>query len=192
MISRAWNQSFPLTQWLKIIHHMIRSCYRCCCINEPVIFSHFVNLKLGHWFHALSKVCTDSDDTAPLRAKHARAYPMNGLSFDSELWTAKGALSPCSKPYRKEKPFSDGKVSQCLRSWAARTAFSVQNCQEEDWSCTLTHVTHMYLINRELAVENCLLRLCWCPDTRPKLSLPGSIFQFQLPVNDFLKFWLNI
>ena len=35
--------------------------------------------------------------------------------------------------------------------------------------------------------------LCWVscyPDTRPKMSLHGSIFQFQL--NDFLKFQLNI
>ena len=29
-------------------------------------------------------------------------------------------------------------------------------------------------------------------DTRPKLSLPGSIFRFQLPVNDFRKIGLNI
>ena len=27
---------------------------------------------------------------------------------------------------------------------------------------------------------------------RPKLSLPGSIFRFPLPVNDFIKFRLNI
>ena len=26
---------FKLTQRLKIISHMIRSYYRCCCINEP-------------------------------------------------------------------------------------------------------------------------------------------------------------
>ena len=41
---------------------MIRSYYRCCCINEPVIFSHCVHLKLGHRFHALLKVCSDRDD----------------------------------------------------------------------------------------------------------------------------------
>ena len=45
---------------------MIRSCYRCCCINEPVIFSHCVHLKLGHRFHALLKVCSDHDDIVPL------------------------------------------------------------------------------------------------------------------------------
>ena len=47
MINRAWNRSasFRLTQWLKIIPHMIRSYYRCCCINEPVIFSHCVRLN---------------------------------------------------------------------------------------------------------------------------------------------------
>ena len=32
---------------------MIRSYYRCCCINEPVIFSYCAQLKLGHRFHAL-------------------------------------------------------------------------------------------------------------------------------------------
>ena len=31
-----------------------------------VIFSHWVHLKLGHRFHALSKVCTDRDDIVPL------------------------------------------------------------------------------------------------------------------------------
>ena len=43
---------------------MIRSYYRCCCINEP--FSHCVHLKLGHRFHALLKVCSDRDNTVPL------------------------------------------------------------------------------------------------------------------------------
>ena len=54
-INRAWNRSasFRLTQWLKILPHMIRSYYRCCCINEPVIFSHCVHLKLRHRCHAL-------------------------------------------------------------------------------------------------------------------------------------------
>ena len=66
---RAWNRSANcrLTRWLKIIPHMIRSYYRCCCINEPVIFSHCVHHKLGHWFHALLKVCCDRDDTVPLK-----------------------------------------------------------------------------------------------------------------------------
>ena len=50
--------------------HMIRSYYRCCCINEPVICSHGVYLKLGHRFHALLKVCSDRDDTAPLTSKN--------------------------------------------------------------------------------------------------------------------------
>ena len=45
---------------------MIRSYYRCCCINQPVIFSHCVHFKLGHRFHALLKVCSDRDDIAPL------------------------------------------------------------------------------------------------------------------------------
>ena len=45
---------------------MIRWCYRCCCINEPVSFSHRVDLKLGHWFHALLKACSDRDDIVPL------------------------------------------------------------------------------------------------------------------------------
>ena len=40
--------------------------YHCCCINETVSFSHCVHLKLGHWFHALLKVCFDRDDTVPL------------------------------------------------------------------------------------------------------------------------------
>ena len=44
----------------------IRSHYRCCCINEPVIFSHCVHLKLGRWFHALLKVRFDCEDIVPL------------------------------------------------------------------------------------------------------------------------------
>ena len=64
----AWNRnaSFRLTQWLKIIPHVIRSYYRRCCINEPVIISHCVNLTLGHRFHALLIVCFDRDDIVPL------------------------------------------------------------------------------------------------------------------------------
>ena len=34
--------------------------------DEPVILNHCVNLKLGHRFHALLKVCFDRDDTVPL------------------------------------------------------------------------------------------------------------------------------
>ena len=46
---------------------MIRSYYRCCCINAPVISSQCVHLKLGHGgFHALLKVCSDNDDTVSL------------------------------------------------------------------------------------------------------------------------------
>ena len=45
---------------------MIRSYFRCGCINEPVIFSHRVNLKLGHRFHALLKVCAGRDYIVPL------------------------------------------------------------------------------------------------------------------------------
>ena len=37
--------AFRLThQRLKIIRNMIRAYYRCCCMNEPVIFSHWVHL----------------------------------------------------------------------------------------------------------------------------------------------------
>ena len=61
------SKCFRLTQWLKIIPHMTRSYYRCCCINGPVIISHCVHLKLGHRFHALLKVCSDRDDTVPLQ-----------------------------------------------------------------------------------------------------------------------------
>ena len=37
-----------------------------CCINEPVLFSHCVHLKLGHRFHALLNVRSDRDDNVPL------------------------------------------------------------------------------------------------------------------------------
>ena len=63
-----------LTRWLKLVWYIIRSYYRCCCINEPVIFSYSVHLKLGHWFHALLKVCSDHDDTAPLIKLYSYGY----------------------------------------------------------------------------------------------------------------------
>ena len=44
---------------------MIRLHYRCYCINEPVIFSYRVHLKLVHRFHVLLKVCSDRDDIVP-------------------------------------------------------------------------------------------------------------------------------
>ena len=42
-INRAWDRSasFRLSQWLKIISHMVINYYFCCCINEPVSFSHW-------------------------------------------------------------------------------------------------------------------------------------------------------
>ena len=49
---------------------MIRSYYHCCCINEPVIISHCAHLKLGHRFHAPSKVCSDRDDVVPLKGMY--------------------------------------------------------------------------------------------------------------------------
>ena len=49
---------------------MLRSYYRFCYINEPVIFSHCVHLKLGHRFHALLKDCSDRDATAPLKGMY--------------------------------------------------------------------------------------------------------------------------
>ena len=60
------------SEWLKIIPHMIHvrsyMYYRCCCLHEPVIFSHCIHLtcKLGHRFHALLKECSDRDDSVPL------------------------------------------------------------------------------------------------------------------------------
>ena len=82
MINRAWNRSasFRLIQWLKIIPHMIRSFYCCCCINEPVIFS--VHHKLGQRFHALLKVCPDCDDTVPCKGQRT---PYNFKGSDHNL-----------------------------------------------------------------------------------------------------------
>ena len=72
---------------------MIRSDYH-CCINEPVIFSHCVHLKLGHRFHALLKVCSDRDDIVPLYvqvATHNRYYLNRHLGFGFELVSSKNA-----------------------------------------------------------------------------------------------------
>ena len=74
------SASFRLTQWLKITPHMLRSHCRCCCINEPVIFSHCVHLKLGHRFHALLKVCSDGDDIVPLTT------PFPVMKRNSNAW----------------------------------------------------------------------------------------------------------
>ena len=61
---------------------MIRSYYRCCCINEPVIFIHCVHLKstLEHWFHALLKVCFNRDDTVPLSGQQ-NSYSFTCISY---------------------------------------------------------------------------------------------------------------
>ena len=85
---RAWNQSasFRLTQWVKIIPHMIRSYHCCCCMNEPVNFSHCVHLKLGYWFHALLKVWSDHDDTVPFNMKSCKSdKKVTGL-FSVKIW----------------------------------------------------------------------------------------------------------
>ena len=79
MINRAWNRNAGcrLTHWLKIIPHMSRSGYRCCCINEPVNFSHCVLLKQVHRFHALLKVCTDRDERVPLSTRNAKVVKLH-------------------------------------------------------------------------------------------------------------------
>ena len=83
IVTWAWNRSasFRLTRWLKIMPHMIRSYYRCCCINEPVILSHCVHLKPGHWFHALLKVCCDRDDIVPLRTEQNNLIGLHSFRF---------------------------------------------------------------------------------------------------------------
>ena len=130
-INRAWDRSasFILTQWLKIIPHMIRSYYRCCYIhvNEPVILSHCVHLKLWHRFHALLNVCSDRDNTIPLispldrrnvNSSHSQGSAssirpsrrdlgrMSSTSKDGELWAsivdpAPSDTSRTNKPYVK-------------------------------------------------------------------------------------------
>ena len=100
-IKREWNRSasFRLTQWLKTIPHMIRSYYRCCCINEPVIFSHCVHFKLGHRFHALMRVCSDRDDTVPLMIwqniahLHVNVHVMNKCEINMLILSRKGAYT---------------------------------------------------------------------------------------------------
>ena len=99
-INRAWKRSarFILTEWLKIITHMIRSYYRCCCINEPIFFSHCAHLKLGHRFHALLEVCSDRDDIVPLRWVSAIWKLTDNL--ETIYWTGflQTSISDCSNP----------------------------------------------------------------------------------------------
>ena len=59
---------------------MIRSYYRCCSINEPVICIHSV-LKLRHRFHALLKICSDRDDTAPLKEYKTYCFDVYVISY---------------------------------------------------------------------------------------------------------------
>ena len=41
-------------------------------VNESVICSHCVHLKLEHRLHALLKVCSDRDDIAPLHDRTSK------------------------------------------------------------------------------------------------------------------------
>ena len=61
--------SFNLTQWLEIILHMIRSYYRCCCINEPVISVTVFILSQDTDSMPCWKLipCSDRDDTYPFK-----------------------------------------------------------------------------------------------------------------------------
>ena len=76
VLNRAWNHSTSFR--MKIIRHMIRAYYRCCCINEPVIFSHCVYLKLGCPFHALLKVYSECDDIVHLTSSRRAYYIFSG------------------------------------------------------------------------------------------------------------------
>ena len=67
--------------------------YHCCCIKEPVIFSHYVHLQLGHQFHTLLKVCSDRDNIVPLRTRPGWTFAMIVLGVISvllpmEYWNA--------------------------------------------------------------------------------------------------------
>ena len=55
------------------------------CINEPVIFSRRIHLKLGHRFHALLKVCSDHDDTVLLSVLHYSHEVHNMVTTVCEL-----------------------------------------------------------------------------------------------------------
>ena len=65
------------------------------CINESVVFSHHVPLKLGPRFHALLKVRYDRDDIAPLRTLFFVAL-VNCLKQDdaTELDTSHLTVTP--------------------------------------------------------------------------------------------------
>ena len=80
---------------------MIRSYYRCCCINEPVIFSQCVHLKLGHRFHALLKVYSDRDDTVPLNETITCIIFM-GISFTEKKNDMLGQKSDAKHPEFRE------------------------------------------------------------------------------------------
>ena len=105
-----YDQQGMESEWLKIIPLIIRWYYRCCCINEPVIFSHCVHLKLGHRFHALLKVCSDRDDIVPLKVLAAlkklafstmvtRSYdlPRKLWSHSSSCFSSQSSSSSSSK-----------------------------------------------------------------------------------------------
>ena len=78
---------------------MIRSYYRCCCINEPVIFSHCVHPKLGHRFYALLEVCSDCDDIVPI---NLIKVPFNPLSDSQYLQSFLMHLFPHEVFFKKE------------------------------------------------------------------------------------------
>ena len=110
-INREWNRSaiFRRIQWLKIIPNMIRSYYRCWCINKRVIFSRCVHLKRGHRFHALSRVCSDPDDVVPLRWGDVPGQRYQSLYMYSLFRSKSGNALMCTRGtcmWADEKPIS--------------------------------------------------------------------------------------
>ena len=89
-----------------------------------IIFSHRVHMKLAHWYHALSKVCTDCDDTVPLTPslrrpfKHAIFFrPPVGqrVNTHSVFWEF------CRKPCQHATRGCDKRWMTCIHAGVSRS-----------------------------------------------------------------------
>ena len=137
----AWdrNTRFRLTQWLKIIHHMVSS--KCCCIIELVVFSHCVHLKLGHRFHA--HVCW--------------SLLWSCLVFDENLGMHQHVSKVCRTAYFHLHKIA--RIRNYLNHRAACTLIHAFITSHIDYCNSLLYGIPSYLLNKLQRVQNSAARL---------------------------------
>ena len=130
---------------------MIRSYYRCCCINEPVMFSNSVHLKLGHRFHALLKVCSDCDDIVPLNYS---GMLNNGCSDSECLALQAPILTAYLRPAISTAPSCSQSKNSCALSVGSPSPYVAKQKITMEFSISVNRERSSYKEKKIIVILN--------------------------------------